>query len=202
MAFLYEPKSHRYFLDGVRIPGITSVLTRAGILDTRWYTEEGCRRGTAVHMALQFAAEGDLNPASVHPSLVPYLDAFERFRVETGWEPTERPELAVYSETLRYATQIDGIGTMRGELWVLNWKTGAKQPWWAVQSAGEALAYVESTGRVPLFRATRGSLRLLADGTYRLEPHHRKVDYERFRAARVLAAYHEEIGTKEEEPTS
>lgn len=196
----FDPALHRYYLGGRRIPGITAILKAAGIIDDEWYTEEGRRRGTAVHMALQFAAEGDLDLATVDRRLHGYLEAHRRFVAEKGFVAKYPPELLVCSRTLSYATMIDAVGTVGAEqgFWCINWKTGQPARAWAVQSAGEAIAFSETAGAVPLFTIRRASVRLSADGTYKFIPHEDRHDINVFKAARVIAAWHGDPEEKEE----
>lgn len=185
----FEEARHVYRLDGEVIPGITSVLKRAGIIDDRFYSAEARDRGSAVHTAIEYLQEGDLERKTLAPLLVPYVEAWERFRDEMGWEPIERPELLVGSETLRFATRIDGVGVTRGcpLVTVCNWKTGSGySAWWAIQSAGETIAYSETFGR-SLYAMRRASVLLTTNGRYKFDVHDDKNDYAVFRGAAVVA---------------
>lgn len=186
---VFEEGPHRYRLDGEVIPGITSVLKRVGLVDDSYYNIEARDRGSAVHAAIEFLQEGDLKRESLAPLLIPYVEAWERFRDEMGWEPIERPELLVGSETLRYGTLIDGVGRLRGAplVTVANWKTGSgPSPWWAIQSAGETIAYSETYGR-SVAGLRRAAVLLMVDGRYRFIPHDDRNDFAVFRGAAVVA---------------
>lgn len=179
----FDEASHRYRLDGERIPGITAVLKSAGMIEDTHFTAFSRDRGSAVHLAVQYAAEGDLKTESLAAFLVPYVEAWERFRADSGWVATEPPELLVASPTLRFATRIDGVGVLNGATFVLNWKTGQPAAFHSVQAAAEAIAYVETYGTVSLWTVRRAALYLRDDGTYRLEEHARRGDFDDFRAA-------------------
>lgn len=194
----FEEEGHVYRLDGEVIPGITAVLKRVGLIDDRFYSVEARDRGTAVHAAIEYLQEGDLERSSLAPLLIPYVEAWERFRDEMGWEPIERPELLVGSESLRFATRIDGVGLTRDcpFVTVCNWKSGAAALWHPIQAAGEAIAYAETTGRATAFGVRRAALYLRDDGTYRFEPHPAKYtqrDLDDFRAAVRTYHTHERI---------
>lgn len=202
----FEEARHVYRLDGEVIPGITSVLKRAGIIDDRFYSAEARDRGSAVHTAIEYLQEGDLERKTLAPLLVPYVEAWERFRDEMGWEPIERPELLVGSETLRFATRIDGVGRMKGDprIGIGNWKTGQPEPWHPIQSAGEAIAFAETCGRATTLALRRFAVYLRPDGTFRFHEHKpseatRTVDD--FRAA--VRVYHmtERIGPRARKET-
>lgn len=197
----FDEASHTYQLDGLFIPGITSVLKAAGVVDDRFYTTEARDRGLAVHAAIEYLIEGDLAWERVHPVLEPYLCAYERFVEEMGWEPVEAPELLVGSETLRFATRIDGIGRTRGNprLVVGNWKTGQAEKWHAIQSAGEAVAYAETVGRTTTAALRRAAIYLRDDGTYRFHEHpdsEMRRDVEDFRAAVRVFHLQERLGLR------
>lgn len=169
----FEEEGHVYRLDGEVIPGITAVLKRVGLIDDRFYSVEARDRGSAVHAAIEYLQEGDLERSSLAPLLVPYVEAWERFRDEMGWEPIERPELLVGSETLRFATRIDGVGRVRGDSRIVvgNWKSGGPEPFHPLQAAGEAIAYAETVGRSTALSLRRAAIYLRSDGTYRFHEH-------------------------------
>lgn len=185
----FDPERHSYTLDGVAIPGITAVLRGAGLIDETWFSAASRDRGTAVHLATQFADEGDLDEGSVDPALLGYIAAWNAFKAEAGFTATYPPEILVGSPTLRYATQIDRVGTLDGGFLALNIKTGMPQPWHPVQTAGEALAFCEWTGAARIFNLRRASVQLSDDGTYRFHEHKNRRDYDVFRAARVVAQW-------------
>ncbi len=197
----FEEEGHVYRLDGEVIPGITAVLKRVGLIDDRFYSVEARDRGTAVHAAIEYLQDGDLERSSLAPLLVPYVEAWERFRDEMGWEPIERPELLVGSETLRFATRIDGVGRLRGDnrIAVGNWKTGGPERWHSLQSAGEAMAYAETIGRATSLALRRFALYLRDDGTYRFHEHRLAEsfrDTDDFRAAVRIYHVQERIGQR------
>jgi hypothetical protein len=204
-AVTLQPLTRTYLTGDRALPGISSRLRLAGLVDETWFARypNASLRGTAVHSATQFWDEGDLAIDSVDPAIVGYLDAWKRFVAETGWRNLEPPETMVASLTMDYATTIDRVGGMGGEwvtgldvpvnLTVLNLKSGRSAPWHAVQLAGEALAYSE-WAPFPLFKIQRAALHLLADGTYRLEPYRNREDYDDFRAVLRVARWRERHG--------
>lgn len=194
---VFEEEPHRYLLHGKEIPGITAVLRGAGLIDASWFSAAAADRGTAVHLAIQYAAEGDLDESSLAPSFAPYLAGWREFCAAVGWTPLEAPELLVASETLSFATRIDGVGEVFGRPTIVNWKTGARLAWHAIQSAGEALAYGEWIGKVAPHRLCRASVYLDDEGGYALIEHKKKSDVDVFRAAACLAAWKAGNGYRE-----
>ena len=154
-----DPKTHTYRLDGVEIPGVNKILEALGIKDTRWYTEEACARGKAVHDAIQYLVEDDLDEASVAPEIAPYVDAFRLFLKESGFQVQEA-EIRLSSRPVSYAGTADLIGRFELGPCLVEIKTGSTPPWAKLQAAAYALCFT-----VP---PQRFLLELRKNGTYRL----------------------------------
>lgn len=186
-----------YVVDGRGLPGITSRLRVCDVIDDAWFSDESARRGTAVHLLTQYVDEGDLDKTSIDPRLVPYANAWERFKLDTGFEPLHGPELPVASVSLGYGTRIDRVGTIAktppDRRIVLNLKSGASQPWHALQLAGEAIAYSETYG-VRLGLLERATVQLKPDGTYRFNRYENRRDYDVWRGVAMLASWRENHG--------
>lgn len=180
LVFLEE--AHRYFLDGIEIPGNTSLLQEDGIVDTTWFTPESRDRGTRVHKACWYEDEGDLDWETVRPEERGYVEAFVKFKRETGFK-SDCNEFRCWS-ALGYATTPDILGVMetpyglrRG---LLNLKTGVASRWVGLQLAGEKIACTERIAaqdeewarRLEYvnghpYPELRWALELRANGTYR-----------------------------------
>jgi len=183
-----------YVVDGRGLPGITSRLKACGLIDDVFFSEESARRGTAVHLLTQYVDEGDLELSSIDARLVPYANAWERFKADTCFTQTHEPELPVASVSLGYGTRIDRVGTVTGTLpdrrLVVNLKSGAAQPWHALQLAGEAIAYSETYG-VRLGLLERATVQLRPDGTYRFNRYEDRRDFDVWRGVALLAGWKE-----------
>lgn len=157
----FDSAKHIYRIDGHIVPSNTEILAMAGLVDMRWYTEEGRDRGTAVHFACQLIDEDDLNWSTVSEAIESYVRAYEKFKLESGFEPT-LIEVPHYNYPHRYGTTIDRIGILpnRGEV-LLELKSGAVEDWAGLQLAlqNECLSK-----RLPRF-----ALQLKPDGNYRLD---------------------------------
>lgn len=153
---------------------VTESLTLAGLIDTKWFNEGAAKRGTAVHVACELDDEGVLDPASVHPSVAPYLESWRLWRAESGAEVVES-EIEVKHETLGIVGHPDRV--MRfpdsGRLFILDIKTGGHLPWHPIQAALYALAY----------QATHGGPTPLRGGVY-LHESGRAGTYQAFRETR------------------
>lgn len=173
---------HVYRLDGQVIPGNTSILRDAGIIDTTWYTEESRNRGTYVHQAAHFYDEDDLDMASVKPDYLSFIEGWIRFRKETGFIPW-KCELPVF-HSCGFATTLDRIGSLNGRAVLLEIKTGHSPAWVGLQTGGQMLAARErfKMGELELqsFPTARFSVQLSADGKYKLIPCENTLDEGRF----------------------
>ena len=118
-------------------PNVTSILKDAGIVDTRFFDTYSRDRGKAVHLATALYDRGDLDEDSVDPIVRPYLDAWIRFRAESGFVP-EMIERIVWNENFLYAGTLDRTGTITGRQVLLDIKSGAAQPYTALQTVAYA----------------------------------------------------------------
>ena len=128
----FDEATHTYRVDGVVVPNVTSVLEDCGNSDFSMVPadklEAAQERGRLVHEITHFFDEDDLDTASVDPDLLPYLEAWTKFRVHTGFTP-ELIEERVYSELYGYAGTLDRVGVMgHGRRALVDIKSGAILP--------------------------------------------------------------------------
>ncbi len=161
MSLEFDEATHTYSIDGIVVPSVTQVLTVAGLLDPRWYTEESKARGKAVHAACHYIDEGDLDWSTVHPLVVPYVRAYEKFVKDTGFKP-KLIEKAVCNETYFFAGTLDRFGFLQdddcGDL--IDIKSGASEPWHSIQMAGYGLCLPHMPRRRALYLKKDGSYKL------------------------------------------
>lgn len=132
----FYPVDHGYTLDGVPLISVTQVLKNRGLIDTSHFTEESRLRGTAVHEAIHFLNEGDLDWSTVDERLVGYLKAYQKFLRETDFQPIGS-ELCMGSSA-GYGGTLDAFGPFgpRGDrMAIVDYKTGSHQPAYHVQLA-------------------------------------------------------------------
>lgn len=183
----FDAYAHAYILSGCQIPSVTQILTARGLIDDQWFTEEARDRGTAVHAAVHYLNEGQLDEGTIDPRIDSYLDAYRKFRMETAFEPLVC-EASMGSAKLGYAGTVDLLGWMRAVdgLALIDIKTGAHARWHFVQLAAYDELISENAAHLGLHdRADlpqrRLTLELHKDGTYRL----REID----RAGRETIAF-------------
>jgi PD-(D/E)XK nuclease superfamily len=155
-------------LDGRIVPGVTKILSLvsdyAGIPGRILAAAQ--ERGTHTHMACEFSDLGILDEGSVSAEVRPRLAAWRKFCAEYSaeWMHIEAP---LYSRAFGFAGTVDRIGLIRdrsGErLVILDIKTSAKR----LRAWGLQLSAYRIAAELP--DAQRVALRLLGDGTYRLD---------------------------------
>jgi len=148
------------------IPGVTQVLEDVGIVDYGYLPEltrdAALKRGAAVHLATAFNDQGRLDENTVNARYLPFLDAWRKFRRDTGFAP-HAIERTVYHAQFRFAGTLDREGTMGdGREALIDIKCGTAQEWVRLQTA----AYL---GCLPNPRTrTRLCVELSGSGRYRI----------------------------------
>lgn len=163
----FEPVPHRYWIepDGVEVPSVTTVLKETRMIDYSMIPQDvlqaAAARGTAVHQALAYLDDGELDEDSLDPELTGYLIAYQRFSVEAGFTPT-LVEHRVWNRQWMYAGTLDRTGTIGAALVILDFKTGLVLPGHALQLAAYLMCLPEPR------RFRRIALKLSGDGSYRV----------------------------------
>lgn len=195
-----DEASHVYtHRDGHRPPSVTQVLGQVkpwlGMFDrvSTSALEHARQRGSQVHRATHYLDEGDLDWDTVDPVIVPYLQAWERFKREKRFLPILM-ETLVYHPTYGYAGTFDRIGTADcGDgtaPCMVDIKTGDGS-----MAGPQLAAYVEAwramqgdafPGAVPRHRWT---VQLHDTGRYSITEHKSREDFKVFLAALQLFNY-------------
>ena len=165
-VFRFDAEAHIYTLDGVLISSVTQLLTRAGHIDARWYTESSRERGHRVH---QLCADYDLGVLDVKQCNTEYRNqllayvAFER-TVRPAWISIEE---ARGNAMYRFGGRPDRVGIVYGCEAIVELKNGAMEPWHGYQTA----LYDILLGGLPDGVRKRYGLYLKSTGKFRLVPH-------------------------------
>ena len=165
--FEFDQPNHIYRVRGVAVPSVTQILEDVGIIDYSyipWRTREfALERGSHVHIATAFDDQGTLDESSLREDITGHVDAWRRFRAETGFE-ADLIEFRSYHQDYGYAGTLDRLGRARSsENILLDIKTN-DAPWWTrIQLAAYAAFF--ATPRI--YR--RMSVELHEDGTYRIQ---------------------------------
>lgn len=170
---------HRYLVDGVERPGVTSILRANGLMDVSHFTETAAARGTAVHLGCQLIDDGELDDVTIAPEIAPYLTAYRDFlaHMQPEWLYVE---MLVADPVLGYAGTLDRAGFLRGEPVIADIKTGEVPPWAGLQLA----AYRRCLPTPDRWR--RYVLRLMGDGRWSWLPENDPHDERVFLSALVV----------------
>ena len=190
MTLTFDEATHEYHIDGVLVPHVTAVLESERIIDYSKVEPSVLQaaklRGHYVHMVTAFDDDGDLDHDSVHPSIAGYLQAWWKFRRETGFKPT-LIEQHVYSPTYGFAGTLDRLGRMGGETILVDIKSGPILDGAAFQTAAYALCVEEIVDR-------RIAVRLNDNATYTVRTFEGDYDEEIFLAALSLYKWRHNYG--------
>lgn len=200
--FSFDEATHTYYYDGFEVPSVTQIMKNAGIIDDRFYNEEARIRGSAVHLATQYLDEGDLDWDSLDDLIVPYVKAYQKFKLDSGFVP-EFIEKRIYHKAkpgmavcIDYAGTLDRAGIfadflpqkrcdlIRDKYAVIDLKTGSIPEWAGIQLAAYALGLLPKMPR-------RFALLLKKDGKYKLQEFKKSSDYGAF-----YGACHMMVGSK------
>lgn len=180
--------------DGSVVPGVTGILRATGI-STDFEALKGMGStqreaidrkrdiGSALHADAHAFDDGDIVWATVHPDVLPYLEAWRQFREDKRIEPIARERL-VYHHALGYAGTMDGIfRTPSGKTVLIDIKTGdPDDSGCQFQTAAYQLAYqLESTADIH----ERWGVRLVPDMAgcpYRVSAYADWSDFDRWKA--------------------
>lgn len=162
----FDAATHTYTLLGGVVPSVTQILKPlvdfAGIPAA--VLEAKRDLGSRVHFACQLLDEDDLEESSVEPDVEPYLDAWRKFKAETGAVVLAN-EQRVCEPMLMYAGTLDRVLLIRGAKWLTDLKTSFTVP---MAAGPQTAGYLRALGDNTVIR--RAALRLRADGTYRFDP--------------------------------
>ena len=143
---------HTYITPGgARVPGISSVLRAAGLLDAMpTGNQEAMDRGSRVHRGIELQTIGELDEATIDPGELELVMAADRWRKDLALEIME-VERGVCNEALGYGTAVDLLCRWQGKLTIVNWKTGGAWPHYPIQMALEALCFDEPVRRLAIY---------------------------------------------------
>jgi hypothetical protein len=169
---IFDPVLHKYYHDDgiTEIPGVTSILTRAGYIDPQWFDSVSRDRGSAVHELCERYAHG-IRVDSLGRELrsLEYVNAFSNWMRDTGAYAIKTECLVNnYINGKWYAGKFDGIYEIAGKLVLIDLKTGAKAKWHALQLCAYSMAQY-SDMKEKVNPSALVDLYLHADGTYKTD---------------------------------
>lgn len=163
MTLIFRAEDHTYWKDGFEKPSVTQIISECGLTDFSCVPPEIMRKaqnfGTAVHTLTEYEDKGTLDYESISNPLIPYLEAWQKFKKEHKFEYTEI-EKKFYCEKFGFCGTIDRIGRTATKRIILDIKTSTSMsPTTALQLAGYALGINETN-------IARWGVQLKADGNY------------------------------------
>ena len=174
----FNESTHTYTSDGAKVPSVSTIINDLLGSDYSNIDPFYANRGTAVHKAIELYLSGSLDKASLDEHVSPYFEAFLKFEKETDFV-VEEAELRIFSQRLWFAGTLDLIGTIGGKKYLLDIKTGSKQKWHNLQTAGYAIGYGDE-------EIKRGCIYVKKNETYQLQPHLSKTDFMVFESMTVV----------------
>lgn len=112
---IFNAERHEYSVaDGRIVPGVTGILRATGVsvdfeaLPNRGAIERRRDIGSALHADSHALDDGDLDWTTVHPDVLPYLEAWATCREHKRLAPLSR-ERMVFDPVMFYAGTLDGI---------------------------------------------------------------------------------------------
>lgn len=185
----FDAATHTYSVDGKRVPSVTQIV--APLYDFSMVADELMRlaqeRGSAVHLATELHDCDDLDEESLDPQLIPYLNAYKRFRAETGFVP-ELIEHQIHDSISSYAGTIDRFGTLNKTSVLIDIKACSSLH----KAVGVQLAaYQSGLAKDGIKALARYALQLRKDGTYRLQRYADPNDLPTFHALLTVQRFKE-----------
>lgn len=182
-----------YTIAGRRVPSVTEILAIAGVVDFSGVPEEwlakAAERGRLAHRITAEIDQAQGEPPFVPEELKGYVDAWWKFRVETGFTAS-LIEHALVNQEHRYAGTLDRYGMVGATPWLIDLKTSAAIPRWVgLQLAGYELALRPALSVTEAARVKRAAVRLRPDGTYSLFHFADRSDFADFLAASRIAHF-------------
>ena len=189
----FDDAAHEYRLNGTVLPSVTKIIQDAGLVDSSKVPDDVLRRaqerGTAVHTACELYDRDKLDYASLDPVVWPYLEAWIKFKQQTGF-------LVKFSETIvysrhGYAGRLDRIGMMNNTPAIIDIKTSKI----ISQATGvQTAAYLNACHEMMITsfakKYKRFAIHLYDDGKYEIEPYDSPQDWPVFLAALQIYHYH------------
>lgn len=130
---IFDASTHTYSVDGKIVPSVTQIIQAEGIYDMsnipKERLETAWKLGTAVHLATEYEDKGILDPESIDPVVLPYLEQWRKFKADFDFELLSS-EQKLYSKKYGYAGTLDRTCCLRmartSRRCVIDIKTGLK----------------------------------------------------------------------------
>jgi|TARA_Y100000310_G_scaffold230328_2_gene232739 hypothetical protein len=180
----FDEQTHTYTVDGLKVPSVTQIIRDSGLtgIDASDPAVQAAGQfGTAVHKMTELYDNITLDMGTVAEELYPYLQAWKKFLSETKAKLHES-EMRLFHPVHLYAGTFDRTAEINGKNTIIDIKTSQKAPTAGIQTA----AYMEMYNYKLTFEKkirSRMSVFLRPDGSYRIDSHKNKLDFNIFLSA-------------------
>jgi hypothetical protein len=195
-TFQFVPETHTYLKEGRAVPSVTQIIERAGLVCydhiPKPILDHKAEVGTAAHAAAHYYDEGDLDLTTLDDEVMPYLEAWMRFRNETNFlaNAIEQRGIAM-ADGMEYGYTFDRDGLLNGRRTLLEIKcTASIEVSWGPQTAAYEMALRAKDGQA----RHRVAVHLKPNGTYSLIQLSEIKDYQVFRWALGLEVWKQTKG--------
>lgn len=163
---------HRYFVDGVRKPGVTEILDFNGLIPQFSKNDFAAEKGSAIHLAAKLLFQGCLDWSTVDERIVQYVRSLELFISTTGFKALS-VEQAGYQRVFDYCGTWDVTGMFSNDSndIVIDLKSGSPAKWHGVQLASYQ-QLCSAKRRASLYLQVDGSIAKFVEHK---DPNHWKV---------------------------
>ena len=181
----FDIEKHEYKLGDVVLPSVTQLLSEFKLVDFSGVPADRLeykrQLGTAVHAAIFMLNQGILDEKSLDPAIVPYLDAYHRFKQVEYFDPDNGGDLVrMYSKKWLFAGSPDDTGILNDAETIIDYKcTYAMYKSTGAQLSGYEILFRENMKRK--FKRRLGLL-LKPTGHYELTEFKDKTDEQDFLA--------------------
>lgn len=131
----FDEAEHRYTIEGVEVPSVTTILKDSGFMkNIGFYTKGGSDRGHYIHKLTEQYDNGEMDWGEVGDYL-PYIEAYIDAIADLGLRPLERESLLV-NKQLWYAGTADFMGWCSKDdtvPWLIDLKSGVHEKWHSLQ---------------------------------------------------------------------
>ena len=130
----FKAKTHQYFDGDRELISVTKALQDAGLVNTDYFLPKHAQRGRAVHKACVMEAQKILDPTSLDPQIVGYVQAWRKFLRDLNATPIAL-EYIVADRDLGYAGRVDCLLSAPSlpRHFIVDIKSGSPASWHATQ---------------------------------------------------------------------
>ena len=147
----FDEEKHEYSIGGQKLPGVTTILKRCGIIDTKWFTEGGMENGKRRHYLTELYDKGTLDWSTISEEDMPYLQAWILYLKDFRPKVVAMEEV-LYHKDLLYCGTADRLTDENGEYVFIDLKSGAPLVWHNLQLILYGLAFESLVGIRPKLR--------------------------------------------------